>query len=202
MTTTTATPPPQRADARRNRQRLIDAATTVFAREGANAPLDRIARTAGIGNATMYRHFPSREALLEAVLHDAYREMTELAAQLAEVTPALTAVEQWLRAFIGYTQSYLYLPEPLRDALYDESSALFASCRTMREVAGHLVERAQQAGELRPDIDIFDLCVQANGIAWATQLSQDEAQGSRMLDMLINGLRIEHEAPARRRRRS
>ncbi|GAA0964851.1 TetR/AcrR family transcriptional regulator [Acrocarpospora macrocephala] len=189
MTTKTAVTRPRRADARRNRERLVAAAATVFAEEGANAPLDKIARAAGIGNATMYRHFPTREALLEAVLHDVYRELIALAEQLSTVTPAIDAVDRWLRAFINYSQTYLDLPEPIIAAAYDETSALYASCKAMRSVATRLIGRAQEDGTLRADIDILDLCAQASGIAWATQRSPDREQVTRMLAMLINGLR-------------
>ncbi|MBX3213601.1 MAG: TetR/AcrR family transcriptional regulator [Labilithrix sp.] len=180
---------PHRADARRNRERLVAAAAAVFADEGANAPLDKIARAAGIGNATMYRHFPTRDALLEAVLHDVYGKLIELAEQLSLATPAIDAVERWLRAFIDYSQSYLHLPEQIVAAGYDETSALHASCEAMRSVATRLIERAQEDGVLRADIDIRDLCAHANGIAWATQRSPDREQTTRMLAVLLNGLR-------------
>ncbi|WP_432974228.1 TetR/AcrR family transcriptional regulator [Dactylosporangium sp. CA-233914] len=189
MTTNTAATPPHRADARRNRERLVAAAATVFAEEGANAPLDKIARTAGIGNATMYRHFPTRDALLEAVLHDVYGELSVLAEQLCTVTPPIDAVARWLRAFIGFSQSYFDLPEPILAAAYDEASALYASCQAMRSVATHLITRAQQDGTLRADIDILDLCAHASGIAWATQRSPDKEQTTRMLAVLMDGLR-------------
>ncbi|MCW5830896.1 MAG: TetR/AcrR family transcriptional regulator [Labilithrix sp.] len=189
MSTQTSPPLPHRADARRNRERLVAAAAAVFADEGANAPLDKIARAAGIGNATMYRHFPTRDALLEAVLHDVYRKLIDLAEQLATVTPAIDAVDRWLRAFINYSQSYLYLPEQIIAAAYDETSALHASCEAMRSVASRLIARAQEDGVLRADIDILDLCAHANGIAWATQRSPDREQITRMLAVLLHGLR-------------
>ena len=200
MTIRTPAPLPHRADARRNRERLVAAAAAVFAEEGANAPLDKIARAAGIGNATMYRHFPTRDALLEAVLHDVYGRLIDLAERLATVTPAIDAVERWLRAFIDYSQSYLYLPEQIVAAAQDETSALYASCEAMRSVAARLIERAQEDGVLRADIDILDLCAHANGIAWATQRSQDREQTTRMLAVVINGLRAQ-TLPGRRRAR-
>lgn len=184
-----ATTTTQRSDARRNREQLISTAATVFAGEGVHAPLDKIARAAGIGNATIYRHFPTRDVLLEAVLHDTYRQLTTLAEQLIAATPAVDAFARWLRAFVGYSQTYLHLPEPVMAAMYDETSALHASCQTMRSVAAGLVVRAQEAGALRDDIDIDDLCAHASGIAWATQRSADSEQVDRMLDVLIAGLR-------------
>lgn len=189
MTTAKATTRPQRSDARRNREQLVSAAVTVFADEGVNAPLDKIARAAGIGNATMYRHFPTRDVLLEAVLHDTHRQLTALAEQLATAEPAVDAVARWLRAFVDYSQTYLHLPEPIMAAMYDEASALHTSCRAMRSVAATLVTRAQDVGTLRDDIDIDDLCAHAGAIAWATQRSPDGEQTTRLLDVLLDGLR-------------
>lgn len=177
-----------RADARRNRERLLAAAAEVFSEEGANAPLDRIARTAGIGNATMYRHFPTREALLEAVLADVYLELIDLAGQLSTLTPTVEAVERWLRAFIGYSQSYVQLPEPIITALYDETSPLHGSCGTLRNAVGRLIRRAQDDGSLRADVSSLDVMAQASGIAWVTQHSSDAQQTRRLLAVLMDGL--------------
>ncbi|WP_197281016.1 TetR/AcrR family transcriptional regulator [Microbacterium sp. No. 7] len=188
MTTDAGTAVPHRADARRNRERLLAAAISVFSAEGANAPLDKIARTAGIGNATMYRHFPTREALLEAVLGDVYQELILLAEQLMTETPAVNAVERWLRAFIDFSQSYVQLPEPIVAALYDETSALYESCDALRIVAGRLIKRAQEDGSLRADINIVDVTAQASGIAWVTQFSPDKQQTTRLLGVLMDGL--------------
>lgn len=179
----------RRSDARRNRQRLITAAVAVFGELGAGAPLDQIARRAGIGNATMYRHFPSRDALLEAALHDVYGRLLALAERLTVHSPAIDALEQWLTAFVGYSQSYLDLPEQILVASHDETSALHASCTAMREVAAGLIRRAQTEGDLRTEVDIADVCAQANGIAWAAQHADDPDQAARMLGILLHGLR-------------
>jgi AcrR family transcriptional regulator len=189
MTTATTGALPHRADARRNRERLIAVATVVFAEDGVNAPLDRIARSAGIGNATMYRHFPTRDALLAAVLEAVHHELADHAEDLLSVTPAVDGVARWLRAFIDYSQSYLHLPEPIIAASYDETSALYAACAAMRAVAMRLIGQAQAEGALRADIDIMDLCAQALGIAWATQHSPDAGQSDRLLAILMDGLR-------------
>lgn len=182
--------PRRRSDARRNHDALVAAAAAVFAEEGVDAPLDKVARRAGIGNATMYRNFPTREALLEAVLHDVHDKLTARAQELLDVTPASDAVAEWLRAFTRYTQSYLGLPEPIMTTMYDEASALAASCQAMRDMAGRLLARAQESGELRADVSALDLCTHALGIAWATQRAPDrEQRNARLLAVLMDGIR-------------
>lgn len=186
---------PRRADALRNREQLLAAAASVFSAEGATAPLDRVARAAGIGNATMYRHFPTRDALLEALLTNVYRELIDLAHQLSQTEPRVDAVERWLRAFIDYSQSYVQLPESIVAALYDETSALHSSCEELRSVAGCLIEHAQDDGSLRSDINVRDVTAQAGGIAWITQRSGDDEQATRLLTVLMEGLMAKDKDP-------
>jgi AcrR family transcriptional regulator len=182
---------PRRTDARRNRERLVAAATAVFAETGVDAPLDNIARRAGVGNATMYRNFPTREALLEAVLHGVHEELGRHAEELLDATPADQAFFRWLQMFVDYTQSYLGLPEPIMATMRDEESALSASCRAMRAMATRLLNRAQDAGEVRRDINAADICAHALGIAWATQqVANSHEQTARLLSVLMDGIRI------------
>lgn len=167
------------------------AATAVFAEAGVDAPLDNVARRAGVGNATMYRNFPTREALLEAVLHGVHAALARHAEELLSVTPAEQAFFRWLQLFVDYTQSYLGLPEPIMATMRDEESALSASCRAMRATATRLLCRAQDAGEIRRDIDAADVCTHALGIAWATQQVPDsQEQTARLLSVLMDGIRL------------
>lgn len=182
---------PRRTDARRNRERLVTAATAVFAEAGVDAPLDSVARRAGVGNATMYRNFPTREALLEAVLQGLHETLARHAAELLTATPAEDAFFRWVQLFVEYTQSYLGLPEPIMATMRDEESALSASCRAMRTTAGRLLRRAQDAGELRRDVDAADVCAHALGIAWSTQQVPDgQEQAARLLSVLMDGMRV------------
>jgi AcrR family transcriptional regulator len=199
MTTRTPATPPRRTDARRNRERLVEAATRVFTAQGVDAPLDTIAREAGVGNATMYRNFPTREAILEAVLRDLHDELGRRAQDLLRGEPPGEAFIRWLAEFLDYTQSLLGLPEPLASATRDESSALYASCEGMRVAATRLLVRAQEAGDLRRDVLADDLFAHVLGIAWVTQYAGDKrAQASRLLAVLADGIR---EAPQSRRHR-
>lgn len=180
----------RRTDARRNRERLVEAATTLFTARGVDAPLDAIAREAGVGNATMYRHFPTREAILEVVLRQLHEQLGRRAQELLRANPPGEAFARWLAEFLDYTQSLLGLPEPIMSAMRDETSALYASCARMRVFAGRLLGRAQDAGELRREIVVDDVFAHALGIAWATQAAADKReQAGRMLTVLVNGMR-------------
>ena len=191
---TTASRPavmPRRRDARRNRESLVSAAMKVFVSQGVDAPLDDIAREAGVGNATMYRNFPTREAILEAVLEETHAELAHRADELSSMQPEGEAFARWLEVFLDYTQSLLGLPDPLMSALNDETSALYASCEGMRVSATRLLSRAQDAGQVRAEVRADDLFAHALGIAWATQHAADERQQAhRLLAVLLEGIRV------------
>lgn len=188
MTSTSTIPRSLRADAARNRELLVAAAKKVFAAEGVDAPLDRVARAAGIGNATMYRNFSTRNDLLEAVLHEVHDDLANRADELLAMEPPFQAVAKWIEAFVDYSQSYLGLPEPIIATTYDETSALGSSCAAMRAGATRLLERAHAAGQLRDGVGILDICALALGIAWATQFSPDDRQKERLLSILLEGI--------------
>lgn len=175
---------PLRADARRNRDLLLAAAKELFAERGADAPLDDVARRAGVGNATMYRHFPTREELIVAVYSD---EVTALcdqgAALLAEATPG-DALFGWLDAFIAHVATKRELALALADDRAGHRSALFDRWHeAMRSTATALLVRAQRAGTVRAELDVADLLALANGIA----LSGADDEQIRRLVRLIRG---------------
>lgn len=179
-----ADPRPLRADARRNRELLLAAAKAVFAERGADAPLDDVARRARVGNATMYRHFPTRQDLLVAVYSD---EVTELCAQgealLGEDAPG-DALFAWLRAFVAHVATKRELALALTET--GRRSELFERWhQAMRATASALLLRAQEAGEARPEVAAADLLALANGIALAGEENVD-----RLLDLLRNGTTI------------
>ncbi|WP_019927346.1 TetR/AcrR family transcriptional regulator [Nocardia sp. BMG111209] len=191
MTASDPNPSPRRTDARRNRLALIAAAAEVFAAQGANAALDTIARAAGVGNATMYRHFPTRDAMIEAVLAERYRELATHAEELAHAEAADTALFTWLAEFVAYIQTFRGLSELVLATLRDHDSALYASCKAMRTSAAELLTRAQRTGAVRADIDASDLFTHAAGIAWAAQHTPtgDPDRTARLLGVLADGLR-------------
>jgi AcrR family transcriptional regulator len=169
-----------RADARRNRDQLIEAAQAVFAELGTQAPLDEIARRAGIGNATLYRHFPTRDDLLIAVYAD---EVSALSASGAKLLAAadrepLDALFEWLEAFVLHVASKGDLARSLepgasRSEQHEEwHEAIFG-------VATRLVDRAREAGVIRADVDPVDLLVLISGMA-----SAEPARVKRLLQMV------------------
>src|SRR5262249_30584206 len=140
---------PKRADARRNYDKLVAAARSTFAEDGTSAPLEDIAQRAGGGIGTLYRHFPTRQALLEAVYVDEVEAMARAADDLSELPP-WEALSQWLHQYVGFAGTKKALNEALLEAAPDSNVLL--ACRTALTGAGtSLVERAHAAGAVRAD---------------------------------------------------
>ncbi|WP_424534822.1 TetR/AcrR family transcriptional regulator [Sphaerisporangium viridialbum] len=184
---TTSAPRPMRADARRNYDRLLAEAETVFVEQGIDAPLEAIARRAGVGIGTLYRHFPTRLALQEAVYHDHVVGLAREAHELARSLPPAEAVREWLRSLAAYTRAKRGLVEALKSTL-ELDSELFTSCHgQMREAAGVLLARAQEAGAIRPELTGLELLRVSHAIAVASERSEDS--GELLLTIMMDGLR-------------
>ncbi|MFE0632265.1 TetR/AcrR family transcriptional regulator [Streptomyces sp. NPDC058864] len=168
-------PQTTRADARRNRDALLTTAAQVVAEHGTNASLRDIARRAGVGIGTLYRHFPTREALLEALLDANFEALRSRADSLFTSPDPSDALLTWLRELASGSATYQGLPESIMDALANEGSALHASCAGMNAAGGRLLERAQQAGGIRSGLTIRAVIAVALGLAWAAQRSDDVA---------------------------
>ncbi len=180
---------PLRADARRNYERLVEEAKRAFAVRGVEASLEDIARNAGVGIGTLYRHFPTREALVEKVLRDRFDGQAVAARELLASPEPLRALRVWLTGLGEQSASYRGLPELMVDVLDDETSPLYASCHAMRDGVSHLVERAKASGELRADVTAHEILVLLHALSWASEhLSGDKALG-RLLDLVFAGLR-------------
>lgn len=180
---------PMRADARRNAEQLLAVARDAFAQYGAEASLTEIAARAGVGVGTLYRHFPSREALLAAVLQDRFDALTAKAAELIRTVSPVEALSGWLAAFVAHLKTYRGLSVPVMSTLNDETSELHSSCHAMRASGTELVARAQQSGDLRADVDSADVLILANAIAWATeQIPDDPTRTDRLLSIALSGL--------------
>jgi AcrR family transcriptional regulator len=179
-----------RADARRNYERLLEAAREAFAGQGTDASLEEIAKTAGVGIGTLYRHFPTRQALLEAVLHEGITDMDQQGERLLGESPAEESLETWLRAVIRHNTRYRGLAAELMSSFDDESSQLFGSCDMMRATSAQLLARAQHAGAIESRVESADLLRMVNAIAWsAEQMPDDPGAADRMLALLLHGLR-------------
>ncbi len=179
-----------RADARRNRQRLLDAALQVYAERGADdASLDEIARRAGVGIGTLYRHFPTRQALLEAVYRDQVEDLCAVARELTEEAPPEQALEGWLRALMAFATTKKNLSSSLMSG--PGKSEVASSCSAMvREAATGLLAAAQRAGQVRGDIDAIDLLRMSHALAIAADVPYSRPdQGERLLSVLLAGLR-------------
>lgn len=179
----------QRADARRNVERLIATARAAFAADGPNAPLDDIARAAGVGSGTLYRHFPTRLALIEAVYRDSVERLCAEGDRLAATEPPAAALVDWLRGFVTVVSE----KRGLAAALSDEGRAqsLFGECHAMINTSGAaLLDRAKDAGAIRPDVPLADLLRMAKAFALAAETSPEgPALAERLLALSMDGLR-------------
>ena len=188
---------PLRADARRNIERILNAAGAAFARDGAAASLEEVARQAGVGSATLHRHFPSRQALLSAVFHDRVESLCVQARTLiAEAEPG-TALITWLRALGTYVSTTHGLAATLLPDPYGGELPQDTSCAALiDEAGGALLRRAQAAGAARPEVSIGDLLTLMNAIALATERSPNSpAEAERLLALVIGGLLVGRSAP-------
>jgi AcrR family transcriptional regulator len=184
-------PGPLRADARRNRELLIAAAFDAFTEHGADdVSLEEIARRAGVGIGTLYRHFPTRQALQESVYRDQVDSLRALAADLLDAPSPGGALGTWLRAMLAFSTTKRSLISSLL-ATMDRDSELFSACSTViKQAAGSLLARAQQAGEIRRDVDAADLLRLSHAITIATERAPaDPEQAERLLGLMLDGLR-------------
>ena len=194
---TTGAPPrpeeqrPLRADAQRNYQRLVSAASAAFAHHGADdASLEEIARRAGVGIGTLYRHFPNRQALLEAVYRDQVEVLAGRAERLRGADDPAAALQEWLRALVSFGRTKRSLTSALLTTLDKDSELLSAcSCR-IREAATSLLTRAQDAGAVRADASATDLLRLVHAISLAVERDPaDRGQADRLLGLILDGLR-------------
>nr|WSY55831.1 TetR/AcrR family transcriptional regulator [Streptomyces sp. NBC_00886] len=182
---------PMRADARRNYERLLKVAAEAFAEHGENASLDDIAKRAGVGSGTLYRHFPTRQALLEAVYVDAIEALAGRADEIARELPPGEALLEWLYEVCVGTIQVRGLKALLGSAVTDGSNATLTACGTfMKAAAERLVVAAQKEGTLRPDIESIEVLRMAHGMSTASELANGEGkQIRRYLSLLTEGLR-------------
>ncbi len=179
--------PRMRADARRSRLKLIEAATAAFAEHGADAPLDDIARRAGVGIGTLYRHFPARLDLQAAVYRSQVQSVCEAADELLASVPPEQALVGWVHALGGYLVTKRGLANALIGAVGRDSELMNACMQAMRDAAGRLVSNAQRAGVLRADVSAHDLLRLVHGIAVATESSPQDTD--RLMALMLDGLR-------------
>ena len=176
---------PMRADARRNYEKLVVAARDVFTELGGSAPLEDVAERADVGIGTLYRHFPTRQALLEAVYAGEVQALAEAADELASVDP-WDALTRWLRQYSGFAATKRALMDALLEAAPD--SDVLLTCRTsLLDAGAPLVQRAQEANVLRLDTNLTDIIRMVSGVSVVP--TTDPEQKERMLQVVLDGLR-------------
>jgi len=181
---------PQRADARRNYEKVLTAAREAFAEKGESMALEEIARRAGVGIGTLYRHFPTRQALLEALYVDEVQGMCRSAAQTDGADP-WEALNSWFEGFIAYLATKRALAAELLNYL-DQDAELFQVCRASLFEAGEpLLKRAQDAGVVRQDVTTAEVIQMVVGIAKIP--STEPGQTERLLRIALDGLRYRPE---------
>jgi AcrR family transcriptional regulator len=182
---------PMRADARRNYARLLSAAMAAFTEHGADdASLEEIARRAGVGIGTLYRHFPTRQALLEAVYRDQVEGLSERATDLIESDAPGEALATWLRALMTFSSTKQNLTSALLATIGKDSDLLSSCSMVICDAADSLLKRAQHAGAVREDADARDVIRLVHAINIATQRAPtDPGQTDRLLGFILDGLR-------------
>ena len=178
----------QRADARQNRARLISAATAAFAEKGADAPLEDIARRAGVGIGTLYRHFPNRLDLQAAVFRTQVRDVCEQGDALLATDAPQQAFAAWARALTGYLVTKRGLSRALIDAVGVESELITSCWMTMRDTTERLLESAQRAGVIRPDVTAVDVMRLLHGVAVSSE--KDPSRTDLLLSVMLDGLAV------------
>jgi AcrR family transcriptional regulator len=185
--TTTAEARPLRADARRNRDRLLAAADAAFAEGGTTASLEDIAQRAGVGIGTLYRHFPTRTHLVAALIDDRAQEVVRQAEELVDADDPFEALETWLQAWIRHGQVYNGLAESLVEA-EAAGTCLSTTCEQIRGALGGLLQRAQDQGLVRADVTADDVVALASSISWVSERAV-QPRPDRLLRVVLDGLR-------------
>src|SRR5712664_736479 len=193
-----------RADAIRNRERVLEAAKAVFSAGGPEASLEAVARRAGVGIGTLYRHFPTREALVEAVYRREVQQLSELAEQLKSEADPVDALRRWLRSNVEFVATKKGMSAALALAAQANSELMAFSYDRLTKAVGALLDRAVEAGEIRSDVGPEDLLRALIGMCYLHDQPGWQASVVRLLDVFVDGLRVQRDAgkPAARPVRS
>lgn len=196
----TTTQRPLRVDAKRNYDLLIAAAEAEFSEVGADASLDAIAKRAGVGIGTLYRHFPTRDDLIAKVLHAGTVAIVALGHELLDDDDPADALHRWLRELVDQTTTFRGLTAALANGYVSkDKTELCSSCVTIEKAGAALLERAKEAGEIRPEAEMKELILTAHSAAWIAEQTKDPKAVDRLLGILFDGLRVIEPKPKRRR---
>jgi AcrR family transcriptional regulator len=178
-----------RADASRNRDTLLAAATRAFASSEAEPSMRAIAREAGVGIATLYRHFPTREALVDAVYHDQVERLTVGARELLEQLPPAEAMRRWMDLFGDWLMTKHGMIDTLLAMIESGEIALAHTRAELLDVITTILEAGRAAGDLRPDVTAEDIAASLIGIFTVAGKPEQRPQADRLLNLLMDGLR-------------
>ena len=178
-----------RTDAQRNRERILEVAKAAFSRYGANTSLDDISKEAGVGAGTLYRHFPTRDALIEAVYRTEVEKLAAAERKFAETMPPIDALRAWMLLFVDYIAAK-HIIAPALNTFVGGSAKLYEGSRAQIQGAiDALVKRAIKSGDIRRDIEPFDLLRALIGVSNVSSSPDWQQSAKRLVDILITGSR-------------
>jgi AcrR family transcriptional regulator len=178
-----------RTDAQRNRERILEVAKEAFTRSGANTSLDEIAKQAGVGAGTLYRHFPTREDLLAAVYRTEVEKLAAAERRFAETLPPIEALRAWMLLFVDYIAAKQIIAPALNTLVGDHKKVFEASYAQVWDAIRALVKRAIKSGDIRKDLDPLDLLRALIGVANVATSPDWQQSARRLVDILIIGSR-------------
>jgi len=190
-----------RTDAQRNRERILEVAKQAFTRDGANASLDEIAREAEVGAGTLYRHFPTRDVLIEAVYRTEVEKLAAAEKRFSETMPPIDALRAWMLLFVDHVATK-HLIAPALNTFVGGPSKLFEGSRAdIQGAIEALVNRAIKAGDIRCDLEPFDLLRALIGVSHVASTPDWQQSARRLVDILITGSRTARNLPTSRARK-
>jgi AcrR family transcriptional regulator len=186
---------PLRVDAQRNRDRLLDAAGRAFSQDGPEVTLDAIAKDAGVGIGTLYRHFPTREALVEATYRNELARLCDAAADLLQTMPPDEATRTWMDRFVEYMTTKRGMADALRAVIASGGNPYAESRDRLTDAMATLLQAGAAAGTVRSDIEPGDVLTSLSGVSLAAGEPAQRDQARRLLDLLMDGLRYRATSP-------
>ncbi|KGJ05229.1 transcriptional regulator, TetR family [Paracoccus halophilus] len=179
---------PLRADARRNRDLIVEAARAAFASKGVDAPLEEIAKTVGVGQGTLYRHFPTREDLIAAAIQDDVDQLVRNSEKYAQGRDPFDALAAWLREIAMFSRTYSGLPNRVLDASAGKSGSFAVVCGSLESLTDRILVRAKEADQIRANVTAEDVFLLANAIAWSLTKTPGTELLDKHIDILLRGI--------------
>jgi AcrR family transcriptional regulator len=184
-----------RTDAQRNRERILEVAKEAFTRAGANASLDDIAKEAGVGPGTLYRHFPTRDALIQEVYRTEVGKLAAAERKFAEAMPPVEALRAWMLLFVDYIAAKQIIAPALNTLAGGPSKLYEGSHDQIQGAINALVKRAIKSGDVRKDLEPFDLLRALIGVSYVASSPDWQQSAKRLVDILITGSRPGKQRP-------